>query len=69
MNPIVPLDSVAENTLIGMLTRPSRRNPFQVSRVAIVCPLVDRPIELYSGHAIRREGSAYDQRMGVAVLL
>ena len=31
--------------------------------------LVDRPIELYSGHAIRREGSAYDQRMGVAVLL
>jgi len=31
--------------------------------------LVDRPIELYSVHAILRDGSAYDQRMGVAVLL
>ena len=31
--------------------------------------LVDRPNELYSGHAILREGSAYAQRMGVAVLL
>ena len=32
-------------------------------------PLVDCPIELYSVHAILRDGSAYDQRMGVAVLL
>jgi len=31
--------------------------------------LVDCPIELYSVHAILRDGSAYDQRMGVAVLL
>ena len=30
---------------------------------------VDRPNELYSGHAILREGSASPQRMGVAVLL
>ena len=33
------------------------------------CGLVDRPNELYSGHAILREGSASPQRMGVAVLL
>jgi len=31
--------------------------------------LVDCPIDLYSIHAIRREGSAYAQRMGLAVLL
>ena len=31
--------------------------------------LVDCPIDLYSVHAIRREGSAYAQGKGVAVLL
>src|SRR3954452_19754168 len=33
---IVPLDSVAGNTLIGMFTRLIFRKPFQVARTAIV---------------------------------
>src|SRR6186713_1002135 len=37
LNEIVALDSVAGNTLIGMLTRLTRRNPFHVALAAIVC--------------------------------
>src|SRR4030095_15653869 len=41
---IVPADSVAGNTLIGMFTRLIFRNPFQVARAAIVALLsVDTP--------------------------
>src|SRR2546422_5351891 len=39
LNEIVPLDSVAGNTLIGMFTRLIFRNPFQVARAAIALPL------------------------------
>src|SRR5262249_46385884 len=35
LNEIVPLDSVAGNTLIGMFTRLILRKPFQVARAAI----------------------------------
>src|SRR5438445_12014244 len=35
LNEIVPLDSVAGNTLIGMFTRLIFRKPFQVARAAI----------------------------------
>ena len=34
----MPLDSVAGNTFIGMLTRLIFRNPFQVDRAAIITP-------------------------------
>src|SRR5437870_2081661 len=39
LNEIVPLDSVAGNTLIGMFTRLIFRKPFQVGRAAIACLL------------------------------
>src|SRR5437763_15463551 len=35
---MVPLDSVAGNTLIGMFTRLTLRKPFHVARAAIMCP-------------------------------
>jgi hypothetical protein len=43
LNEIVPFDSVAGNTLMGMFTRLIFRNPFQVARAAMV------EIELHAG--------------------
>ena len=40
-----------------------------VAFAVVIVPLVDRPNELYSDHGILRDGSAYDQRTGVAVVL
>src|SRR5215212_976567 len=41
LNEIVPADSVAGNTLIGMLTRLTLRNPFHVALAATVTSFIN----------------------------